>query len=213
MIHKKQPLVDGGEGAVAVPPVLDDEDGLAPDQPLERCLVRRLDVHAHDSLSLAHIPAMERVRARGLIVVGEGGEQRRSARVPAGGRRPLHVDHGHAEPLEIEREALEPHVDHADLCAEEVADGRHREAGTSSKLVALPSPAMHAAARTAWAFEGSTHAPAASSRSICPGSPCGSAGVPTTVATTASPRPWAFASARAACTAGAMSPAGSAAAP
>src|SRR6266545_482305 len=33
-----------------------DEDGLAPDQPLERCLVRRLDVHPHDSLSpLAHI--------------------------------------------------------------------------------------------------------------------------------------------------------------
>ena len=92
----------------------------------------------------------------------ERGELRRLRGIGARGRRPVHADHRHAEPLEIGGEALESDIDHARPALE---DG-HGEMSVKSALITRSGPAMHAAARAAWALDGSTQAPARSSRAI-----------------------------------------------
>ena len=118
------------------------QEGLRLDEPPERHVVGRPDA---------------------LAV--ERGELRRLRGIGARGRRPVHVGHGHAEPLEIGGEALEPDIDHARPALEDLTRRGH-VASVRSARITRSGPAMHAAARAAWALDGSTQAPARSSRAI-----------------------------------------------
>ena len=100
------------------------------------------------------------------VLAAERGELRRLRGIGARGRRPVHVGHRHAEPLEIGGKALEPDIDHPRPAREDLARRGHGELSVKSALITRSGPVMHAAARAAWALDGSTQAPARSSRAI-----------------------------------------------
>ena len=84
---------------------------------------------------------------------------------PAGGAQSTWVT-GTPSRSSIGGEALEPDIDHARPALEDARSRRDHVVSVRSAFITRSGPAMHAAARAAWALDGSTQAPARSSRAI-----------------------------------------------